>query len=152
MTSQIPDVLILDEAPLRLFSTPLQPWLAQQRIDLRSGRLNSNCWRGYRATWQIGLGRLILLAVEPWGAPPEAWHGTRDIRARISLEGLFPGSERPVHAIWFSGRLRCPVGAVVEQHFIGFASQFEEELLFNVEQGQVRNVRTWRHFEPEMAA
>ena len=152
MTTQVPDILLLDGKPLRLFSTPLQPWLAQQHIDLRTGRLNSDCWRGYRATWQVVLDRLLLAAVEPCGTASDAQQSQSRARVRISREGLFPGSHDAVDATWFSGRLRCPFGQRVEEHRIGFATQFEHELLFDVEQGRVCQVRTRRHLEAERAA
>lgn len=53
----------------------------------------------------------------------------------ITLQYLFPDTEPPIWADWFSGVLRCPMGKRLKTILIGFESVYEADLLFSINEG-----------------
>jgi hypothetical protein len=126
MTAQIPEKLLMNGKTLTLCSEPLHGYFALHGEP----DFVANCtalWRGYVGTWEIRDARLFLIGIEA-----EYQDGTR-----ASLSALFPGQSERIFARWFSGTLRCPRGGELEYVHMGYGSIHEEDLLLQIEQGNL---------------
>ncbi len=56
---------------------------------------------------------------------------------RVSLETLFPGFPNLVFAHWYTGTLRVPDGKLLNYIHAGFGSEYERDILIQVEEGTV---------------
>ncbi|MEM7397273.1 MAG: hypothetical protein AAF492_33560 [Verrucomicrobiota bacterium] len=100
-TTQFPDVLLVDGKVHGIYDFPLDEIISEEkRRELFSG-LNTACYRGYVAHWEVKDNTLLLTAVEKPGWPGKP-------KKVIPLNRLFDTSAEPVEAIWFSGLLRSP--------------------------------------------
>jgi hypothetical protein len=132
MTAQIPDILLFNGEELPLASEPLRSWLSEHPDLPPFMGGGTSLMRGYRARWAIE-GRCLMLL---------------DIAARfesgapVTLQDLFPMSNpgEPVFARWVQGHLRCNRGALLEYVHLGYASRYEEDVLFLVLAGSVHHV------------
>ena len=139
MTAQIPDRLLLDGETHSLFSNPLEYYFGDTNPRpeiLRESMTCTACWRGYIATWEIMDEQLFLTQVTPMGQE-------QDI-----LDKIFPDSSGKVLADWFSGTLRVPMGEQVQYVHMGYASQFERDMLIQIEAGRVQE-KVVREFDPD---
>src|SRR5262249_45932911 len=133
--AQIPETLVIDDEPLRLCTTPLEAWLHGRRI-VAGGCARANCSRGYVGTWELRHARLCLVAVRiPLGG------GEPDAQM---LAQLFPSSGRLLCADWYSGQLRCPIGALVAFRDSEFDSVYEQDMLIDIACGHVERI-AFRH-------
>lgn len=126
MTAQIPEKLLLNGTTLTLCSKPLASYFATHGEP----DFAVNCtalWRGYVGTWEIRDARLFLVGIEA-----EFQNGTP-----VSLASLFPGEAERIFARWFTGKLRCPRGGELEYVHMGYGSVYEEDLLLQIEQGNL---------------
>jgi hypothetical protein len=147
MTAQLSDSLEYRGETLRLTTLPLSSYWrisGSQRDpqpepdpETEAEELNAFadmgtwCWRRHTAHWRIELDHLYLVAI----------HGRYKSGARVMLEDFFPGYPERVFAHWFSGELRCPLGALLEYVHAGFASRYAETLVITVERGVVKGQR-----------
>src|SRR5262249_27159083 len=61
-----------------------------------------------------------------------------DAASRIKLDELFRSDETPVHAAWYSGLLRIPTGELMNYVHGGFYSEYETDLIVEIDAGMVR--------------
>jgi hypothetical protein len=95
MTRQAPEYLTWDGSEYPIRDEPLAPYLTMTDIDLvPRGVLNSACWRGYQASWEVGDDRLYLVRIE----------GISESHPLL-LADLFPGFGQRVFAHWFTGTI-----------------------------------------------
>ena len=165
MTGQIAEILIIDGERMRMtFCPPLPPPLRQrsgptaqekeaakrsawQRLaaaEIAAGNEDSDfdrflhstaCWRRYRGTWEKIDAKLYLMHME----------GDPEIDAKL-----------PLHADWFTGVLRAPIGEMLLYVHMGFGSVYEREIHIRIERGEVAGGRMWdnrnkRFTESELA-
>ena len=106
---QLPDHLVVEGRSEALVASPLQAALdADAQLHGRLKRYFSQkpcpeLERGYRATWELREGALLLvkLDVDPCGGGKT-----------VPLSLVFPNATGPVKATWFSGELRTDPGRV----------------------------------------
>lgn len=99
MTDQIPEHLTWTGSDFSIWVEPLAPYITMTDIDLTpTDVLNSACWRGYVARWEINGDRLYLLDID----------GISE-SAALSLAQMFPGFDHRVFAHWFTGAIIIPV-------------------------------------------
>jgi len=130
-TAQIPDKLKYEGKTLKLYSTPLGPYLAKKfpkGTELFQSSCTA-CWRGYVATWEIKDDYLYLIKVVEGNCMNKA--------PEIPLKKIFPGKKAPIKATWFSGALRVPMGEEIHYEHMGFESQFEKDMLIAITEGKV---------------
>lgn len=89
---QLPETILIDDVLHTLYSTPLLPWLNDQKTTPFDRRTPS-CERGYIGCWKISGGVLWLIDLHAW----------RDGKF-TGVADLFSG-RRAVEAEWFSGPL-----------------------------------------------
>ena len=137
MTAQIHEGLIIDGKVTSMACCPSFPEEHPRIYELSpdealrdEGSLFyqcSNCWRGYRGTWEIKNERFYLVR----------------LNGRFQLRG-----STPVLADWFSGILRVPMGEILVYVHMGFGSVYEQELHIKVENGVVVMARTIDNHKP----
>lgn len=133
MTSApIPDQLLFDDEALPLLGEPLSPWLAHEGLQAVGGQ-------GHVATWRLHGERLCLIAIAP-ALDGAHWRRDRDERrVEMSLVALH-GSERPLWAEWFSGRLRCPGLPCLRYSEYGIPQAAQHDLVIDVAAGRARRI------------
>ena len=65
----------------------------------------------------------------------------RELANGIKIEELFRSDINPVPAEWYSGLLRIPMGEKLEYHHGGFFTEYETDLIIEIQAGAVR--RQW---------
>ena len=139
MTAQVSERLIYGGKEISLFTNPLSLYLQNARVSFDSPHTAN--WRGYVGTWQIlehaGIQRLYLVDLV-------AYKGDQE----LGLRDIFPGFEK-VFAHWFTGQLRCPQGAQLEYHHMGYASIYEYDLLMDFKQGILAGTHARHNQLPE---
>jgi len=148
MSAQIAETLIFDEAALPMCSNPLDSWLAQQQVCLLTDRASPRCLRGYLGTWQVHRARLYLVALRAYGARGVFDRPGQEAGTELSLSGLFPQARGAVCADWYSGRLRCPVGDLLEYRDSGYDSLYEQDMLVDIACGHIERI-VFRHNDVE---
>lgn len=126
MTAQIPEKLLMNGETLTLCSEPLDDYFTSHGEP----GFAVNCtalWRGYVGTWEIRDARLFLVGIE--AEYPDG--------SSVSLAKLFQGEAERIFARWFTGTLRCPRGGELEYVHMGYGSVYEEDLLLQIEQGNL---------------
>ncbi len=133
-TAQIPEVIEVDGKNEMLFTEPFSIYLANHRTEFQKLErlVRDTCtgsWRGYQGHWHIKDEKLYLesLFANPCSDTPDP----------IPLTTFFPGSEGPVHAEWFTGKLIVPLGKRLQYVHMGYQSKYERYLVIEVERGRV---------------
>jgi len=129
MTAQIPETLILEGQSHELCTEPLEMYLDSMGVRLDLLVHNTACWRGYCGTWEIQDGRLYLVQFEG-DLCPDSYAG---------LGVILPGFPECVFAHWYTGTLRVPQGKLLEYFHGGYGSEYERDLLIEVESGVVKS-------------
>lgn len=127
MTAQVPERLMYAGETHRLAKASLEDYFRLSGTRSPFQWPHTALWRGYVGTWEILDNRLYLLALE----------GHLDNGAQGSLATIFPGYPDRVFAHWFTGHLRVPQGKLLEYQHAGFASRYEQELIFEVDRGVI---------------
>jgi hypothetical protein len=70
----------------------------------------------------------------------------RELANGIKIEELFRSDINPVSAEWYSGLLRIPMGEMLEYHHGGFFTEYETDLIIEIDAGAVRR-KWWIHNE-----
>src|SRR3546814_1423132 len=90
-------------------------------------------WRGYTASWEIADGRLVLRDATILVAGEEAG----DYTPESILGDLFPSTEAPVVADWYSGALIIPDGERTKYVHMGYGSSYERYQVLRIAAGRV---------------
>jgi tetratricopeptide (TPR) repeat protein len=125
-TAQAPENLLYKKERLKLHSTPLAAYFYQQGYAPEFNPVNTACRRSYVATWKIDNGVLYLVDID----------ATVD-KKPFTVKDLFPHSEYPVKAIWYTGTLILPRGKLLTYVHSGYQSKYEEELQIQIKNGKV---------------
>ena len=122
-TEQAPDRLITGKDTLLLHALPLEPWKKQHDWDKpffpdSLYNMNTGCWRGYIAHWELKNNRLYLAGIF-----------NCDQSASADLTILFPGKVKDgrVYADWFSGTVTAYKGNLIYYEHSGFSAIYEHE-------------------------
>jgi len=141
MTAQFGEKLYYKGCELSMGSSPLGSYFAQSGTRPDFSTSCSALWRGYTGTWEIDNGRLFLIDL----------NGQLNNGRLANVSTIFPHQKR-VFASWYSGELLVPVGKMIKHVHMGFASQFEEELVFTIENGKMRRIAIHRNDGAETPA
>jgi hypothetical protein len=125
MTAQAAETLIYKGEELAMCSTPLDVFLAGSGRDLSFQDRSTACWRGYIAGWEVRGDRLYIVDIMATLA------NGRD----ATMEDLFPGFPDGAFAHWYTGEVRCPMGAQLQYVHMGFSSEFEKDLFLEFRAG-----------------
>lgn len=148
MAAQIPDTIFIQGEKLELCCDPLELYWVFKKKNRPPFLKSPSCKRGYIATWEI-IDKTLYL---------------RDIHAhvrkrfmfwksviRYTMAMLFPESNATgMKAVWFSGKIRIPVGKRVSTVQYDYDSYFERELLITINRGIVTNAVILDYAEREL--
>ncbi len=127
---QVPECLKYEGDWYALCSLPLETYL-DSLSERPSFYATPTCLdRMYIGYWRIEEQRLFLMELVAHDREGNA----------ITLQHLFPGTELPIWADWFSGELRCPMGKRLKTILIGFESVYEADLLLTIREGRLMGV------------
>jgi len=139
MTDQIAEQLIFRGERIPMFSHPLESGPQSGPITDRLMPTSSANWRRYVGSWAIHADRLYLLGVDAHWLSGE----------RVTLEQLFPESQWPLFASWFSGDLVIPDGNMLEYAHAGYGGVYQGRRILSFEDGcliRERKEKTPRSF------
>lgn len=106
-TQQSPDTVYEDGVEKHTYSYPLisstDNELAERRASCISPGPSAN-WRGHIAKWMIVSNELFLLAITP---------STCKDSKSSTFSTIFPNTQAPIRATWFSGEMVFEVGPYV---------------------------------------
>lgn len=131
MTAQISERIIIEGQELALLTEPLEPLLKKNNailrtyVDLKTELVapHTACWRGYIGTWELKDNSLYLIAFKGYKR-----------HEIVEIKDIFQHSS-PIKAVWFSGKLRIPIGRMVQYVHSGYASSFSDELTIKINKG-----------------
>jgi hypothetical protein len=112
MTAQIHEKLIYNGTHHSMAFCPALPEDHPRIVDRPDPEdagvlMSTACWRGYQGTWEIKDDHFFL----------------------INIDGCYElKGPDPLHALWFSGVIRVPVGEVLHYVHMGFESVYEQEI------------------------
>lgn len=101
------------------------------------------------ATWEVKSDELWLIHIEANIAGI----------GKVGLCHFFP-EQSAVKAVWFTGKIRIPVGELLHYQHIGYASEYEGDMTMNIEKGRLvsrsirdnrsggRDDRDWADYHP----
>jgi hypothetical protein len=134
MSAQIPEVLLYEGNRVPMCTEPLSVLLATLTGASRFRPTSTALCRGYIGTWEVSDNRLFLIELT----------GQLADGTIASVRTLFPEAQGPVFATWYSGTIRVPRGKMLKYVHMSYRSIYEEDLLFDVVEGSVREL-TVRH-------
>ncbi|WP_374581593.1 hypothetical protein [Pseudoduganella sp.] len=146
MTAQFMENLVYEGVAMAMCTAPLSDFFALGGRAVRlKPRTNTALWRGYIGSWEVLDGRLYLVGIS----------ATMECGGKATLEHFFPGYPKRVFAHWFSAELRVPTGELRKYVHMGWASEYEDEMIVSLQRGVVTGVRmrsgqpVWLKSEPD---
>jgi hypothetical protein len=145
-TAQEPDILIFKGKNHDLFSNPLEQYFKDKskrpQFWIAPMTMKSSNWRGYVAAWEIINDQLYLSKIDSWFCEPSI--KTKDSCHQVVLSELFGKNvvDNKVSANWFTGKLRVPDGKQLMYLHSGYASIYERDILFEVQEGKIISQET----------
>lgn len=122
MPYPIPEKLNYANLSLHMYECPLEqhPGLSA----MKSNDAVTHCWRGYVGIWQVDEDKKLYL-VNLVGTFNK--HRYREISKKLRIK------ESRLFAEWFTGKIRCPMGKVLE--YKPYQSLYEGELMLEFNEG-----------------
>ena len=137
MTAQICDQIIWQGKRYSLYGEPFFQYQIQNKDKIRQFaflfRSTAN-WRGYRARWEIKEGFLWLKAISGWVWQDEG-------KPRFYRMAKVMGTAEPIKAIWYTGTLVLPFGALLQYVHMPYASKYASEWRIKVVKGKIEQVK-----------
>jgi hypothetical protein len=170
MTAQVFEILIYKGNTFGMACNPFSQYLIKNNLDLRLRAPNTALWRGYIGEWEITENRLYLTKISGNGViknqekfrvgrldlrkqlkegkitPQQNGHLLKKLESdcfeeiELSVKNLF-NSEKKILADWYTGLISCPYGDIIEYVHMGYGSLYSNELLFNINDGIVVDVK-----------
>tara|TARA_Y100000589_G_scaffold331368_1_gene384598 strand:- start:8049 stop:8642 length:594 start_codon:yes stop_codon:yes gene_type:complete len=170
MTAQVREILIYKWKRFSMVSEPFSQYIKKNNIELRLHAPHSALRRGYIGKWEIKKNKLFLknisgkgeiknqnkfnhkyldlkILIEETKPPPsikasmiKTLENECFEEIELSIKNLF-NSETKVFADWYSGTIRCPYGKLIHYVHTGYESLYSKELLFNIKEGIIIDVK-----------
>src|SRR5262249_41853586 len=140
-----------NETPDEIENAKEPPPVTEQNVE--GTMFDANFFLKPNGDHQNTISRIETLPLDRFGIrqSDENWFGNLihddngivdlDAASRITLDELFRSDETPVPAAWYSGLLRIPIGELVNYVHGGFYSDYERDLIIEIDAGMVR--RQW---------
>ncbi|HQQ97117.1 MAG TPA: hypothetical protein PLX35_07630 [Cyclobacteriaceae bacterium] len=139
MPAQRPDRINLKGIWTDLYSNPLETYWSINAKKRPAFLRRTDCMRGYVAHWVIKHNQLYLSDIDGFYTPQFIFIKFKS--ARYTVDTLFPNAKyKLVPAVWFSGKLRIPQGAMRLCGNQGYDARFEKEIIVEIEKGQVSKI------------
>ena len=141
MAAQLPDRIILNGEIRHLYSNPLESYWIKPGKNRPLFCSLINCKRGYIATWELKDHQLFLRDLVG-NCEKRSFFFIKKME-RYSIHTLFPRiREMPIKALWFSGKLRIPIGKITRYENTGYDTRFDKEIIITIEKGDVMKMVT----------
>ena len=170
MTAQAFEILIYKGRTFGMACNPFSQYLIKNNLELRLRAPNTALWRGYFGEWEITENRLYLTKISGNGViknqekyrvgrldlrkqlkegkitPQQNGHMLKKLESdcfeeiELSVKNLF-NSEEKILADWYTGLISCPYGDIIKYVHMGYGSLYSNELLFNINDGIVVDVK-----------
>jgi hypothetical protein len=136
MAAQRPDIIILRNETLELYTNPLEDyWIIKNKRPQFIPK--PYCKRGYIAMWEIHDQKLFLKDINGYYIKRSFITPSQNVQ--YTMQTLFPNYNGEfVMAFWFTGKLRIPYGSMRRYAHEGYESRFDREILISVEQGVIQ--------------
>ncbi|MFV0539267.1 MAG: hypothetical protein ACK5M3_18150 [Dysgonomonas sp.] len=142
-TAQIPDKIIYKGKEYKLHSNPLELYFTKEPDKRpKSDIMSSALWRGYIATFEIEDNILFLKDIETM------YYEGNERKWRSVLSEVFP-DQKKIKIAWMTGLLIIPYGEMKNYVHMGYASTYENYLLFEVNEGNIVKERDLKGEEYE---
>jgi len=138
MTAQIGDKIHYKGMRYSLSSEPLSAFLLKNKIN-KFNELNTACWRGYVAEWEVVDNKLYLVDIR-FSYSPRKKITVKTKDSLTEIEKLFPGQTK-VHANWVSSTLIIKTGKLIEYIHMGYESIYEIDIYLKFETGKLIDER-----------
>ena len=125
MTAQVSESLSYEGKTYSMCTEPLGDYFSMGGQNPGFTMMDTSCWRGYVGKWEIVDDRLYLVSLE----------GLLENGSEIGMEAVFPDFPDRVFAHWYTGTIRLPQGEMLEYVHMGYASEYEQDLLLTFEEG-----------------
>jgi hypothetical protein len=125
MCIQIKDSIIVKGEKYSLYTTPLDSYWNRWKPKPKTRLINTSCWRGYVASWEIFKEDLYLVNI--------LYHS---IDGDFGLDYLFPQNNCKVKADWYTGELQIPIGNRLYQEFME-DPVYDSDWFINIKKGKV---------------
>lgn len=135
-TAQTPDYLIVNNDTLRLNSNPLEGYFKSKPFppELITIRSTAN-WRGYIAYFKFIDNQLVVENIykeESYKIETEEDYRHRE----VSIYKEIFGEEQNFKCNFYSGLLICPKGKIVNYVHMGYNSEYESYILYELKNGE----------------
>ena len=134
MTAQIGDKIHYKGMRYSLSSEPLSAFLLKNKIN-KFNELNTACWRGYVAEWEVVDNKLYLVNIR-FSYSPRKKVTVKTGDSLTEMDKLFPGQTK-VHANWVSSTLIIKTGKLIEYIHMGYESIYEIDIYLKFENGEL---------------
>jgi len=133
MTAQIGDRIFIDNNEYTLACEPLSSYLYDNKVEKLFTAVNTACYRGYCAKWEINNGKIYLTDIE---SPSQisSRKGNDSDELISAMQKLFPGQSE-VFAVWVNGTLKIQSGELLEYIHMGYESVYETNIYLKFENG-----------------
>lgn len=137
-TGQAPDYLIYKGDTMALYTNPLGSYFKANGLEFHelcsNYSINSGCWRGYIAYFEIRDNKLYVVNVIV-GIYQEK-NGEDEYYNVSVMDSIFP-NQKEYFLKEFTGTLKVPKGEMIEYTHMSYASEYESYLFFQVDKGNV---------------
>jgi hypothetical protein len=150
-TAKVPDVLYTKGDTFYIHSVPIDSSVLYQFltdlgfIDFPKfiGCGSTACWRGFVAHWKIKKKKLYLIKITTCHKSMCSNYQDADLKEMFQEKFI----NDKVKADWFTGKIVAPQGKLVQYIHMGFASVFEKEKHFLIENGKLKKIIYFKDVE-----
>lgn len=147
-TAQYPDKIIYDGKEHSLHSNPLEPYFAKfPERKPKNGIMSSALWRGYVATFEFLDNSLFLKDVQI-KVQKNSESRSFETEWKSVISEVLPNKEK-LKIDWLTGILVIPHGKIVNYVHMGYASTYENYVLLEVENGDLKKTKEFDYKEYE---
>lgn len=170
MTAQAREILNYEGKTFGMACEPFSQYIIKNNLKLRLRANSTDLWRGYIGEWEITENRLYLKKISGNGeikdqekfrlgrldlrkqlkegkiTPQQNGHMLKKLETdcfeeiELSLTNLF-NSENKIFANWYTGKISCPYGDIIQYVHMGYNSLYSSELIFNIIEGVIIDVK-----------
>ena len=170
MTAQAREILNYEGKIFGMACEPFSQYIIKNNLELRLRSASTALWRGYIGEWEITENRLYLKKISGNGeikdqekfrlgrldlrkqlkegkiTPQQNGHMLKKLEKdcfeeiALSLKNLF-NSENKIFADWYTGKISCPYGDIIQYVHMGYGSLYSSELIFNIIEGVIIDVK-----------
>jgi len=170
MTAQAREILNYEGKTFGMICEPFSQYIKKNNLELRLRATSTALWRGYIGEWEISENRLYLKKISGNGeiknqekfrlgrldlrkqlkegkiTPQQNGHMQKKLEKdcfeeiELSLKNLF-NSENKIFADWYTGKISCPYGDIIQYVHMDYGSIYSNELIFNIIEGVIIDVK-----------